>query len=157
MAQSGESDRRMHKLLEDHLARHGLKQTRQREAIFEAFAAAKGHVSSEELYEVVRARHPEVGAATVYRALKLFCDAGVARAHHFRDGVTLYEREGHHHDHLICTGCGAIVEFERALIEEEQEKVAAEHGYRLTQHRHILYGICPKCQKKGSVAARPVR
>src|SRR6516162_10309949 len=105
MAHSGESDRRMHKLLEEHLARHGLKQTRQREAIFEAFAAAKGHVSSEELYEVVRARHPEVGAATVYRALKLFCDAGVARAHHFRDGVTLYEREGHHHDHLICTGC----------------------------------------------------
>ena len=67
MAHSGESDRRMHKLLEEHLARHGLKQTRQREAIFEAFAAAKGHVSSEELYEVVRARHPEVGAATTTR------------------------------------------------------------------------------------------
>ena len=157
MAQSGESDRRMHKLLEEHLARHGLKQTRQREAIFEAFVAAKGHVTSEELYEVVRARHPEVGAATVYRALKLFCDAGVARAHHFRDGVTLYEREGHHHDHLICTGCGAIVEFERALIEEEQEKVAVEHGYRLTQHRHILYGLCAKCQKKALGPARSVR
>ena len=157
MAQSGESDRRMHKLLEEHLARNGLKQTRQREAIFEAFVGAKGHVTSEELYEVVRARHPEVGAATVYRALKLFCDAGVARAHHFRDGVTLYEREGHHHDHLICTGCGAIVEFERSVIEEEQEKVAAEHGYRLTQHRHILYGLCSKCQKKASGPARSVR
>jgi Fur family ferric uptake transcriptional regulator len=157
MASSAESDRRMQKQLAEHLARHGLKQTRQREAILEAFAAAKGHVSSEELYEVVRARHPDVGAATVYRALKLFCEAGVARAHHFRDGVTLYEREGHHHDHLICTACGAIVEFERALIEEEQEKVATEHGYRLTQHRHILYGVCPKCQKKGSGSARPVR
>jgi Fur family transcriptional regulator, ferric uptake regulator len=157
MASTVESDRRMHKLLEEHLARNGLKQTRQREAIFEAFVAAKGHVTSEELYEVVRARHPEVGAATVYRALKLFCDAGVARAHHFRDGVTLYEREGHHHDHLICTGCGAIVEFESAVIEEEQEKVAAEHGYRLTQHRHMLYGLCGKCQKKASGAARSVR
>jgi Fur family ferric uptake transcriptional regulator len=157
MASSAESDRRMQKQLAEHLARHGLKQTRQREAILDAFAAAKGHMSSEELYEVVRAQHPEVGAATVYRALKLFCDAGVARAHHFRDGVTLYEREGQHHDHLICTGCGAIVEFERALIEEEQLKVAAEHGYRLTQHRHILYGLCPKCQKKGSGSAKSVR
>lgn len=157
MAASGESDRRAQKKLADHLVRNGLKQTRQRDAILEAFVAAKGHMTSEELYEVVRARHSEVGAATVYRALKLFCEAGIARAHHFRDGVTLYEREGHHHDHLICTGCGAIVEFERALIEEEQDKVAAEHGYRLTQHRHILYGVCPKCQKKESAAARAVR
>ncbi len=156
MAANAEPTRRMHQQLAEHLASHGLKQTRQREAILDAFAAAKGHVSSEELYEVVRAQHPEVGAATVYRALKLFCEAGVARAHHFKDGVTLYEREGHHHDHLICTSCGAIVEFENRLIEEEQDKVAAEHGYRLTQHRHILYGVCPKCQRK-SGAARTVR
>jgi Fur family ferric uptake transcriptional regulator len=143
-----EQDRRGHKKLSDHLARHGLKQTKQRDAILAAFMGAKGHLTSEELYETVRARYPEIGSATVYRALKLFCEAGLARAHHFRDGVTLYEREGHHHDHLICTGCGAIVEFECELIEEEQEKVAATHGYRLTQHRHILYGLCPKCQKK---------
>lgn len=148
MASGVESDRRAHEQLSEHLARHGLKQTRQREAILDAFLAAKGHVTSEELYEAVLHTSPDVGAATVYRALKLFCEAGVARAHHFRDGVTLYEREGHHHDHLICQGCGAIVEFERETIEEEQRKVAAEHGYQLTQHRHILYGICPKCQKK---------
>jgi Fe2+ or Zn2+ uptake regulation protein len=90
MAASGESDRRAQKKLADHLQQNGLKQTRQREAILEAFVAAKGHMTSEELYEVVRARHPEVGAATVYRALKLFCEAGIAKAHHFRAGVTLY-------------------------------------------------------------------
>jgi Fur family ferric uptake transcriptional regulator len=148
MASGVESDRRAHEKLSEHLTRHGLKQTRQREAILDAFLAAKGHLTSEELYEAVLHTSPDVGAATVYRALKLFCEAGVARAHHFRDGVTLYEREGHHHDHLICQGCGAIVEFERETIEEEQRKVAAEHGYQLTQHRHILYGICPRCQKK---------
>ena len=151
MASGVESDRRAHQKLSEHLSRHGLKQTRQREAILDAFLAAKGHVTSEELYEAVLHTSPDVGAATVYRALKLFCEAGVARAHHFRDGVTLYEREGHHHDHLICQGCGAIVEFERETIEEEQLKVAAEHGYVLTQHRHILYGLCPRCQKKQRV------
>ncbi len=149
MASRIESDRRAHQKLSDHLSRHGLKQTRQREAILDAFLAVKGHVTSEELYDAVRAHNPAVGAATVYRAIKLFCEAGLARAHHFRDGVTLYEREGHHHDHLICQGCGAIVEFEREAIEEEQLKVAAQHGYVLKQHRHILYGICPRCQKKG--------
>jgi Fur family ferric uptake transcriptional regulator len=149
MASGVESERRAHKKLSEHLSRHGLKQTRQREAILDAFLAAKGHVTSEELYEAVLQLSPDLGAATVYRALKLFCEAGVARAHHFRDGVTLYEREGHHHDHLICQGCGAIVEFERETIEEEQLKVAAQYGYVLTQHRHILYGICPRCQKKG--------
>jgi Fur family ferric uptake transcriptional regulator len=148
MASGAETDRRAHKKLADHVASHGLKQTRQREAILDAFLAAKGHMTSEELYEAVLATSPDVGAATVYRALKLFCEAGLARAHHFRDGVTLYEREGHHHDHLICQGCGAIVEFERETIEEEQLKVAEEHGYVLTQHRHILYGLCPRCQKK---------
>jgi Fur family ferric uptake transcriptional regulator len=148
MASGVESERRAHEKLAAHLTRHGLKQTRQREAILDAFLAAKGHVTSEELYEAVLLLSPDLGAATVYRALKLFCEAGVARAHHFRDGVTLYEREGHHHDHLICQGCGAIVEFERETIEEEQLKVAAHYGYRLTQHRHILYGICPKCQRK---------
>ncbi len=133
--------------LSEYLARNGLKQTRQREAILEVFLGCKGHSTSEELYEVVRAQHPEVGAATVYRTLKLFCDAGIAHAHHFRDGVTLYEPEGHHHDHLICLGCGEIVEFECELIEVEQERVARGYGYRLTQHRHTLYGYCAKCQE----------
>jgi Fur family ferric uptake transcriptional regulator len=149
MASRIDSDRRAHQKLSEHLSRHGLKQTRQREAILDAFLAVKGHVTSEELYDAVRVQNPAVGAATVYRAIKLFCEAGLARAHHFRDGVTLYEREGHHHDHLICQGCGAIVEFEREAIEEEQLKVAAQHGYVLKQHRHILYGLCPRCQKKG--------
>ena len=149
MASRIDSDRRAHQKLSEHLSRHGLKRTRQREAILDAFLAVKGHVTSEELYDAVRVQNPAVGAATVYRAIKLFCEAGLARAHHFRDGVTLYEREGHHHDHLICQGCGAIVEFEREAIEEEQLKVAAQHGYVLKQHRHILYGLCPRCQKKG--------
>ena len=149
MASRIDSDRRAHQKLSEHLSRHGLKQTRQREAILDAFLAVKGHVTSEELYYAVRVQNPAVGAATVYRAIKRFCEAGLARAHHFRDGVTLYEREGHHHDHLICQGCGAIVEFEREAIEEEQLNVAAQHGYVLKQHRHILYGLCPRCQKKG--------
>lgn len=140
--------RRAQEQLTRHLASKGLKQTRQRDAILETFIASSGHVTSDDLYERVRADHPEIGAATVYRTLKLFCDSGVASARFFRDGVTLYEYEDeHHHDHLICVGCGEIIEFESDIIEREQSRVAERFGYRLTHHRHHLYGYCAKCRK----------
>jgi Fur family ferric uptake transcriptional regulator len=136
--------------LSDYLSQHGLKHTRQREAILEAFLETGGHVTSEEVYERVRASNPEIGAATVYRTLRLLCDAGIANPSHFRSGVTLYEHRSAHHDHLICVGCGEIVEFEWPLIEKAQLDVAKEYGYRLTNHRHYLYGQCPRCQQRGS-------
>lgn len=135
--------------LGEHLSRHGLKHTRQRDAILEAFLGAGGHMTSEELYERVRAEHPEIGAATVYRTLKLFCDAGIAQPSDFRSGITLYEHRSGHHDHLICVGCGEIVEFECSMIEGAQLDIAERYGYRLTNHRHDLYGYCPRCRKRG--------
>jgi Fur family ferric uptake transcriptional regulator len=133
--------------LTEYLSQQGLKHTRQRVAILEAFLQAGGHMTSEELYERVRPEHPEIGAATVYRTLKLFCDAGIAHPSHFRAGVTLYEYRSGHHDHLICVSCGTIVEFESSTIEEKQREIADQYGYRLTQHRHDLYGYCPKCRQ----------
>jgi Fur family ferric uptake transcriptional regulator len=135
---------RAHQKLADHLARNGLKQTQQREAILEAFMGVEGHRTSEEIHELVRKDSPDIGAATVYRTLKLFCDAGIANAHHFRDGITLYEHTGVHHDHLICGDCGAIIEFESEEIEKQQDRIARSHGFRLLRHRHILYGTCTK-------------
>lgn len=131
-----------HKRLNTYLSRHGLKQTRQREAILDAFLSSPGHITSERLYETVREKHPDVGAATVYRTLRLLCEAGLANAHQFGDGVTLYEVEGRHHDHLICNDCGRIIEFRSEAIESEQERVAEQSGFRLTKHQHILFGDC---------------
>lgn len=136
-------------VLDAHIEDHGLKHTKQRDAILEAFLASPGHVTSEDLFERVRSTHPEIGAATVYRALKLFCDAGIANAIHFRDGVTLYEPNRTHHDHLICLGCNEVVEFECSMIEDAQQNIAQTYGYRLTEHRHDLYGYCRRCQRAG--------
>jgi len=135
--------------LADYLQRHGLKQTRQREAILEAFYAAPGHLTSEDLYEIVRTENPEIGAATVYRTLKLLVDAGIANASTFREGVTVYEPEHHHHDHLVCLGCQEIIEFECDVIEKRQLEIAQAKGYRLTRHRHHLFGYCGNCQAAG--------
>ncbi len=135
--------------LAEYLERHGLKHTRQRELILETFLGSREHVTSEDLHERVRASHPEIGAATVYRTLKILVDAGLANASTFREGVTVYEPDEEHHDHLICLGCGEIIEFHCAVIERRQVEIARRHGYRLRRHRHHLYGYCARCQDKG--------
>lgn len=134
--------------LGEHLRRNGLKQTKQREQILDVFLKAPGHLTSEQVYGLVRVQHPEVGAATVYRTLHLLCDAGIAHAHQFGDGVTFYEVEGMHHDHLVCTVCGKIREFSSEAIEAEQETIAKEIGFQITRHQHILFGRCSDCDKK---------
>lgn len=140
--------------LDDYLTRQGLKHTRQRDVILEAFLASEGHITSEQLYEHVRSDHPEIGAATVYRTLKLLVDAGIANASTFQEGVTVYEHQPRHHDHLICLGCGEIVEFECDEIERKQVEIAELHGFRLTRHRLHLFGYCASCQKHGRDARR---
>src|SRR5690242_8700579 len=112
-----------------HLARSGLKRSKVRDAVVDAFLASSGHVSVEELTELVRRRSPAVGYTTVYRTMKLLSDCGIAAPHNFGDGQTRYEQAVArvHHDHLICTDCGAILEFEDPAIEELQDAVARRH------------------------------
>ena len=131
-------------LLAKHIRENNLKNTRQRDAILEAFLAIGGHTSIDDLLVKVQEGQPAVGYATVYRALKLFVEAGVASERRFGDGPALYEPAelGDHHDHLICTHCGRIFEFEDQLIEDRQEEVAKQLGLRLTNHRMTLWGEC---------------
>jgi len=130
-----------------YLEDHHLKHTKQREAILEAFLAASGHVTGEELFQNVRSMHPNIGYTTVYRTLKLLCDAGLAIERHFEDGVTRYEIEHEHHDHLVCTKCGKIIEFECDMIEAAQNQIAERYGFRILRHRHELYGHCSSCRR----------
>ncbi|MCL5807967.1 MAG: transcriptional repressor [Deltaproteobacteria bacterium] len=131
------------------IAREGLKSTRQRDIILDFFLSAKRHMSVEELYRGLRARHPGIGYATVCRTLKLFAQSGIAHEIHFGDGQTRYEHlvEGEHHDHLVCTVCGTIAEFENKTIEALQKAVADSHGFIIRSHRMELYGLCAKCAK----------
>jgi Fur family ferric uptake transcriptional regulator len=131
-----------------YLSEQGLKSTRQREIILAEFLQAGAHLSTEELYLRLRARHPHIGYATVHRTLKLFAECGLAEPRHFGDGHTRYESStrAEHHDHLICTVCGAIVEFEDPQIEALQDVVARQHGFHIERHRLELYGRCRQCQ-----------
>lgn len=145
-------------LLQAYLSQRGLKSTRQRSLIVDTFLAAGGHQDVDQLVARVRQTDPRVSAATVYRTMKLLTECGLAHAQRFGDGHTRYESafNREHHDHLICTSCGDIVEFENDRIETLQESVARKHGFVVTDHKLELYGLCQSCQSKdGKPRARP--
>jgi Fur family ferric uptake transcriptional regulator len=132
-----------------YLAEQGLKSTRQRELVLDEFLRDGSHLSTEELYLRLRKKHPGIGYATVYRTLRLFAECGIAEQRHFGDGQTRYESAvvDEHHDHLICTICGKITEFEEPQIEKLQEKVAKQHGFSIDRHRLEIYGRCSDCRR----------
>jgi Fur family transcriptional regulator, ferric uptake regulator len=131
--------------LRDYVAKNGLKFTRQRELIAEVFFKAGGHLKVEDLLDEVRKEDPQVSLATIYRTMKLLTECGLAEPHRFGDGHTRYEpsdSEDEHHDHIICTACGRIIEFYNQKLETLQEQIAASHGFEVHDHRMEMYGTC---------------
>lgn len=126
------------------------KSSRRRDAVMKAFTEAKGHLTVDELFERAREIDPKVGYTTVWRVLKLLEAEGLAESKKFHDGFTRYELVGgkKHHDHLICTKCGALIEFINPKIEEIQRQVAESHSFSITTHKLELYGYCRKCKPK---------
>ena len=137
-------------VLNHFLKSRGLRQSGQRDRVMETFLSQKGHISAEELLSKVRIKDQRVGLTTIYRTLKLLTECGLAVERKFNRQVSTFEptRLGQHHDHLICLGCGKIMEFENKNIETMQDDVAREHDFFITRHVLELYGYCLKCSKK---------
>lgn len=126
----------------------GLKSTKQRADIVRTFLLTDGHLSVEDLHHKVQEINPKIGYATVYRTLKLLSDCGIAVERRFDDGQTRYEHldPEEHHDHLICLGCGEIIEFEDKRIEKLQDELARSFSFRIVTHNLELYGYCRHCK-----------
>ena len=134
------------------LKKAGLKVTLPRMKILDLMESSSvRHQSAEDIYQALRDEGEEVGLATVYRVLTQFEAAGLVTRHHFEGGQAVFElnREGHH-DHIVCISCGKVEEFVDEIIEQQQEKIADQKGYAISDHSLILYGTCPDCQKAAS-------
>lgn len=120
-----------------------------REAIARRALAYDGHFEVSDLLESLRAAGvKDAHLATVYRTLPLLVEAGLIQPTLLSSGDRqLYEPafERPHHDHLVCTRCGQVVEFEHEALEVLQAEIAARHGFRLTSHIHELLGVCREC------------
>lgn len=140
----GQAATRVHQ----HLARSGLKRTRQRNLVVGTFFGLGRHVSALDLYREVRKKDSRIGLVTVYRTLKLLREAGLVEERRFKREFALFEPTPHrHHDHMICSRCGTIVEFENGEIEALQERMARRAGFRILWHKLELYGRCRRCRR----------
>lgn len=120
----------------------GLRLTGQRRVISEVIASGLDHPCATQIHDLAVRRQPRISLATVYRTLRTLCEAGLVNEHAFQDGRCHYELAGRpHHDHLIDSETGQIIEFCDQEIERLQQAIAARLGYRLTGHRLELYGV----------------
>lgn len=124
------------------LKKAGLKVTLPRISILEILEdAEQHHMSAEDVYKTLLANGTEVGLATVYRVLTQFEAAGLVTRHHFDGGQAIFELDtGDNHDHIVCLKTGKVAEFKDEIIEKRLEEIAANLGYKLNDHRIILYG-----------------
>ncbi len=136
--------------LKEYIKNEGLRLTDQRKRIINYFCGQNRHYTAEKLYSELKKRIPYIGFATVYRTLHLLVNAGLARKTRFRDNITRFEPFGKkkHHDHMICLGCGTIIEFDNQEIEKLQKKVAKKYHFFIESHKLELYGYCKECRQK---------
>jgi Fur family transcriptional regulator, ferric uptake regulator len=139
-------------IFNQYLKENGIHYSEQRHSILHIFLKSKKHLTTAELYELVREKHPKVGYATVYRAMKVICKSGLGEEIDFGDGVKRYEHKyGHkHHDHLICLRCGKCIEVVNLAIEALQRELAREHAFTIKSHNMQIFGVCKECKAKRS-------
>ena len=130
------------------LKKAGLKITLPRMKILELLESSQSrHQSAEDIYKSLLSQNEEIGLATIYRVLTQFEDAGLVTRHHFESGQAVFElNQGEHHDHLVCTSCGKVVEFMDDVIEQHQNQIAKDNNFIISEHSLIIYGLCETCQ-----------
>ena len=129
----------------------GLKVTHPRTKILDVLQVNPDmHLSADEIHNKLVEHNESIGLATVYRVLTQLEIAGLIQKNQFSDNQSSYEIKKQHHDHLICTKCGKIIEFMNDDLEALQEKISDKYQFRLDSHVMTLFGVCRdgKCQEE---------
>jgi len=131
------------------LKSNSLKFTKQRELVLKCLYDNSGHFTPEDIYTLIKEQYPSIniGIATVYRTLSILEESQIASSISFGTNGKKYELGvKKHHDHLICTNCGSIIEFFDEVIEKRQEQIAKEFDFEMSDHTMKIEGLCQKCQ-----------
>lgn len=137
-------------IFREYLRSNGMLYSEQREQILDIFLKTEKHPTINDLYDLVRKKHPQIGLATVYRTMRVICDAGLARETDFGGSIRRFEHKykHQHHDHLVCTKCGRIIEVMSPEIEKLQETLVRKHKFKAVRHRMEIFGLCQNCKSK---------
>jgi Fur family ferric uptake transcriptional regulator len=116
-------------------------------AVLDVFLRTEHHVTAQELTALVNEQGAGLAFEFVRDTIDLMCVYGFAQQNRFDNGEPRYEHHhlGQHHDHMICTKCKSIFEFQNQDVEQLQLQIAAQSGFHLLQHKMELYGICRQC------------
>jgi Fur family ferric uptake transcriptional regulator len=125
------------------LREQGYKLTPQRHALLRVIASQHDHLSSEEIFEKTR-----IGRVTIYRTLDLLNKLNLLCRFHAPDGCHSYmmRRPTEHHHHLVCSGCGEVVDFTDCELQHLENKLSKETGFSIEGHLLEVYGKCRDCQ-----------
>ncbi len=135
------------------LRRGGYRVTPQRRTIIRTILASPDHLTPTEIYRRVGRRHPGIGLVTVYRTLELLASHDLVCELHTGGACPSYTIAGsRHHHHLICTGCGKVVDFTGHNLEQLEERLARQSGFRIEEHRLEFLGRCPGCRVDDTAA-----
>ena len=127
----------------------GVRVTNQRALILEIIRQGKEHLDADEVYRRAREKQPRLSLSTVYRTLRLFKELGLVEELHFNDTHHLYEvKPSTEHHHLVCLGCGRVIEFQYPLSRYVKRNVAEAKGFKIVDTEIRMNGYCPKCQQK---------
>lgn len=137
--------------LKDQLKEKGYKLTPQRRATLDTIIENQGkHLSTEEIYDMVKQKCPEIGLATVYRTLQLLDELDVISKINFDDGCSRYElnthQDDHQHHHLICLKCGNVIEVEVDLMDALEYEIEKNYNFEICDHKVKFFGYCSKCK-----------
>jgi len=128
------------------LREHGLRLTPQREMILDAICEGGGHKTFDEIYERLHAKAPAINQATVYRAIKLFCELGFVVVADLGDGKTVYEIASvMPHHHLVCRACGQVEQIDHAALASLFAAFEREWRFTLDMNHLVLFGYCRRC------------
>ena len=138
------------KYFKELLKEKGYKLTPQRMAVLDALIINEGkHLNTEEIYQIVKKTHPEMGMATVYRTLLLFDRIELVYKVDLDDNLYRYEinkhNEDHRHHHLICTKCNSVEQVENDALDALEEQILKLNGFLVRDHRDKFYGYCKDC------------
>ncbi len=123
--------------------------TTQRRLLIDLIRQAKGHLDADELYRRAKKKEPRISLATVYRNLKLFKELGLIAESNLGETHSHFEIKGKvEHHHLVCLGCGEVIEFDSPLIAKAVTRIQRENGFDITSVQLKLEGYCPRCKEK---------
>ena len=129
----------------------GLRITSQRALILEVIRHGQGHLDADEVYRQARGRHPHLSLSTVYRTLQTLKKVGLVQEVHFDEAHHHYEiKHSTEHHHLVCLGCGRIIEFQYPLARLVKRNVTEAKGFEITGSEVRMTGYCFECQQKNN-------